>query len=413
MPLEINARRLMSHLEELSRFNRTPGEGVTRFSYSAEDGEARKYLLSLFNAAGLGVSVDGVGNIRARLEGSRPDAPVVLSGSHIDTVLHGGKYDGAVGTLGALEAVQTVAESGAPHSHPIEVIVFAEEEGSNFGSTLSGSKALVGKYGVDEMKKLKNPEGKTMYDMARDAGYDPDSMPSHLLRPELVKAMIELHIEQSVVLESKGIPVGIVQAVAGIKALEIRLKGVSNHAGATPMNLRQDPMVAAAHLIAQVETLAKGTGTGSTVATVGRIQCFPNVSNIIPGEVRFSIDIRDTVQSGIESVVDGMAVLAPATAVSRGLSLEIIPVSESAPVALDSGVLSVIEACAKKRGTQYHRMNSGAVHDACMFAPLVPTGMIFVPSRGGRSHVPEEHTDPEDIAKGAALLAETLLELAR
>jgi len=230
MALEINARRLMNHLEELSRFNRTPGEGVTRFSYSAEDEEARKYLLSLFNAAGLGVSRDGVGNIRARLEGSRPDAPVVLSGSHIDTVLHGGKYDGAVGTLGALEAVQTVAESGAQHSHPIEVIVFAEEEGSNFGSTLSGSKALVGKYGVDEMKKLKNPEGKTMYDMARDAGYDPDSMPSHLLRPELVKAMIELHIEQSVVLESTGIPVGIVRAVAGIQALEIRVKGASNHA---------------------------------------------------------------------------------------------------------------------------------------------------------------------------------------
>ena len=275
MALEINARRLMSRIEELSRFNRTPGEGVTRFSYSAEDKEARKYLLSLFNAAGLGVSVDGVGNIRARLEGSSPDAPAILSGSHIDTVLHGGKYDGAVGTLGALEAVQTVAESGAPHSHPLEVIIFAEEEGSNFGSTLSGSKALVGKYGVDEMKKLKNPEGTSMYDMAKNAGYEPDSMPSYRLRPETVKAMIELHIEQSVVLESKGISVGIVEAVAGIKAMEIRLKGVSNHAGATPMNLRQDPMVAAAHLIAQVETLAKGTGTGSTVATSAESSASP------------------------------------------------------------------------------------------------------------------------------------------
>ena len=160
MTLEINARRLMTRLEELSRFNRTPGEGVTRFSYSPEDGEARNYLLSLFKTAGLGVSVDGVGNIRARLEGSRPDTPAVLSGSHIDTVLHGGKYDGAVGTLGALEAVQTVAESGAPHSHPLEVIVFSEEEGSNFGSTLSGSKALVGRYGVDEIEEAEESRRK-------------------------------------------------------------------------------------------------------------------------------------------------------------------------------------------------------------------------------------------------------------
>jgi allantoate deiminase len=411
MALSINGERLRSRLETLSRFNSTPGEGITRFSYSPEDAKAREYILSLFEEAGLKVSVDGAGNMRARLEGSVPDAPAVISGSHIDTVLHGGPYDGAVGTLGALEAVQAIAESGLPHRHPVEVIVFAEEEGSNFGSTLAGSKTLVGKYGVDDMKKLKDREGRSMYDLAKAAGYDPDSMPEFLLRPETVKAMIELHIEQSVLLESKGVPLGIVEAVAGIKAVEIRLKGVPNHAGATPMSLRQDPMVAAAHLIASIETLARGTGTGSTVATVGKISCFPNVSNIIPGEVRFFVDIRDVVQSGIESVLDGLAVIGQAVAASRGVVLEIVLVSESAPVVLDGNVLSVIEECAKKKEFIYHRMNSGAVHDACMLAPLVPTGMIFIPSRGGRSHVPEEHTDHEDIEKGAALLADALLEL--
>lgn len=225
--------------------------------------------------------------------------------------------------------------------------------------------------------------------------------------------MVELHIEQSVVLESKEAAVGLVEAIAGIKALEVRLKGVPNHAGATPMNLRQDPMVGAAHLISLIETLAKGSGTESTVATVGKIQCRPNVSNIIPGEVIFSVDIRDAIQSGIDSVLDGIAAVGPAIALARGLVLETIPISESAPVHLDGGILSLIERCAARLGMSYHRMNSGAVHDSCMLAPIVPTGMIFIPSRGGRSHVPEEYTSPEEIAKGTSLLAEVLLELAR
>ncbi len=413
MPLAVNSSRLMSHLEELSLFTRTPGEGVTRFSYSKEDMEAREFLYSLFNEAGLAVSVDGAGNIRGRLEGSRPDAPSVLSGSHIDTVLHGGMYDGAVGTLGALEAVQTIAESGCPRSHPLEIVVFSEEEGSNFGSTLAGSKVFVGRYGVADMQELKNPNGVSMYEMAKAAGYDPDSAASPKLRPESIKAMVELHIEQSVVLESKEAAVGLVEAIAGIKALEVRLKGVPNHAGATPMNLRQDPMVGAAHLIALIETLAKGSGTESTVATVGKIQCRPNVSNIIPGEVIFTVDIRDAIQSGIDSVLDGIAAVGPAIALARGLVLETIPISESAPVHLDGGILSLIERCAARLGMSYHRMNSGAVHDSCMLAPIVPTGMIFIPSKGGRSHVPEEYTSPEEIAKGTSLLAEVLLELAR
>ena len=413
MTLSINEKRFLSRLEDMSRFNRTPGEGVTRFSYSPEDRRAREYLLSLFEEAGMAVSVDGVGNIRARLEGSDPSAPAVLSGSHIDTVLHGGRYDGTVGTLGALEAVTAIAESGLPHGAPLEVVAFAEEEGSNFGSTLAGSKAMVGKYTLEDMKHLTTPEGKTMEALVREAGYDPDSLAGCPFRPEKVKALVELHIEQSVVLESLSVPLGIVEAVSGIRVVEVRLKGTSNHAGATPMPLRQDPLAAAARIIGQVEVFARGSGTGTTVATVGKISCSPNVSNIIPAEVRFTMETRDVATEGMESVTERLASFASAVAAAGGVEIEIIPVSDSDPVVLDEEIVGLIDRCAEKRGFSRHRMNSGAVHDACMFAPLLPTGMIFVPSRGGRSHVPEEHTDPADLVRGVTLLADVLYELAR
>jgi len=413
MEFSVDSRRLVNSLEKLAGFNRTPGEGVTRFSYSTEDRMAREYLLSIFASMGLKISVDGVGNMRARLEGSDPDAPAVLSGSHIDTVLHGGRFDGAVGTLGAIEAVRAIAQSGLPRRHPLEVIVFSEEEGSNFGSTLSGSKALVGKYTFEDMKKLKNPGGRSMADMAEEAGYAPETIGSSTLRPETVKAMVELHIEQSVVLESKGIPLGIVEAVAGIKALEIRLKGTANHAGAAPMDLREDPLAAAARLICRVEELAKESGTGSTVGTVGKITCRPNVSNIIPGEVVFTVDIRDVKDAGVRHVTDGIEMEASALAASREIPIDVVHISESDPVILDGKIAGIIENCSRRRKLSYLRMNSGAVHDSCMFAPLLSTGMIFIPSRGGRSHVPEEYSETEDIVKGVSLLADVLYELAR
>ncbi len=413
MKLSIDEKRFLSRLEEMSRFNRTPGEGVTRFSYSAEDRQAREYLFSLFEKAGMTATVDGVGNIRARLEGSNPSAPSVLSGSHIDTVLHGGRYDGTVGTLGALEAVTAIAESGLPHESPLEVVAFAEEEGSNFGSTLAGSKAMVGKYTLADMKHLSTAEGKSMETLVREAGYTPDSIGDCPFLPEKIKALVELHIEQSVVLESLSIPLGIVEAVSGIRVVEVRLKGTSNHAGATPMSLRQDPLAAAAQIIGQAEVFARGSGTGTTVATVGRISCSPNVSNIIPAEVRFTLETRDVLAAGMESVIQRLASFAPAVAAARGVEIEILPVSESDPVVLDEKIVGLIDRCAEKRAFSRHRMNSGAVHDACMFAPLLPTGMIFVPSRGGRSHVPEEHTDPADLVKGVTLLADVLYELAK
>lgn len=178
-----------------------------------------------------------------------------MTGSHIDTVPHGGMFDGLVGTFGALEAIRTIVENNVELTHPIELVVFAEEEGSNFGSTTAGSKAMVGKYSVEDLKKLRTPEGKTMYEVAIGAGYDPDSIEKHVLKPEEIKAMLELHIEQSVILDSEKISIGIVEAIAGIKAFEFSFTGVANHAGATPMALRNDPMAAASNVISKLNPL--------------------------------------------------------------------------------------------------------------------------------------------------------------
>lgn len=199
--METNIERVRRDVEAICQFNSTPGKGYTRFSYSLEDAKAREYLIGEFNKIGLKVTVDGVGNIRARFEGLDPDAPAVMSGSHIDTVLHGGMFDGLVGTIGALEAVRTIVENGLRTKHPIEIIVFVEEEGSNFGSTTAGSKVMVGIYNVEEIKGLKNDEGVSMYKAAKSCGLDPDNIADQVLGPREIKAMIELHIEQSVVLD--------------------------------------------------------------------------------------------------------------------------------------------------------------------------------------------------------------------
>jgi hydantoinase/carbamoylase family amidase len=347
------------------------------------------------------------------MEGTSPDKPVVMAGSHIDTVPHGGMFDGLVGTIGALEAIRVISEEGINPTHPVELVIFSEEEGSNFGSTTAGSKAMVGKYGVEDLKKLKNPEGLSMYEAAKNAGYDPDALPGQTLKKEEVKAMLELHIEQSVVLDSEGIPIGVVEAIAGINAFEIEFTGVANHAGATPMHLRKDALVAAAKVISKVESLARSTASPSTVGTVGRIFCEPNVSNVIPGKVRFTLDARDVDPEGIEELVGNVRKAVEAEAAAGGLEAKMRFVGGSDPIILPEDMVDLIEETAKGMGVKYRRMNSGAVHDACLLAKITKIGMIFVPSINGRSHVPEENTRFEDIQLGCDLLLESILKLAR
>jgi allantoate deiminase len=410
--METNLKRIKEDIEKISNFNATPGHGITRFSYSPEDKQAREYFMQQFKQLGLRVKVDGVGNIRARLEGTDPDLSVVMSGSHIDTVLHGGKFDGMVGSVGALEAVRTLVDNKIKTKHPVEVVIFAEEEGSNFGSSMAGSKAMIGKYKLKDIKSIKNDKGISMYDMARNFGLDPDKVEMDVIKPDEIKAMIELHVEQGGILDDEKISVGIVEAIAGSKWFKIEFEGVPNHAGATPMHLRRDPMVAASKVIAEVEKITKQKAFSTTVGTVGKIICQPNIPNCIPEKVIFTVDIRDVYPKGIEIVANEVKKIVEAAAKENKVKSSMELMGESDAIKLSKNVVDLIEEKAVKLGVDHRRMNSGAVHDSSLLAGVTDVGMIFVPSINGRSHVPEEKTDFEDIKLGCDLLLAAILDLA-
>jgi allantoate deiminase len=409
--LNSNIERLRNDIETLSTFNSTPGEGVTRFSYSAEDADARKYLIDIMQSLGLQVRIDAVGNIRARCEGKLKEAPIILTGSHIDTVLHGGKFDGTVGVVGGLEVFRLLKEHNVKTNHPLELVIFVEEEGSNFNAALAGSKILTGRYNLKDLKTITNTEGISMFEMAKYAGYHPEKCKDFVIQPGEIKAMIEMHIEQSAILFSENISIGIVEIICGGKWLEIEFKGISNHAGTTPMHSRNDPMLGAAIAIAGIANILNQKALSGTVATVGKIVCKPNVMNIIPDSVAFTVDIRSVDIRELQIVEEALYQLLHEVEKQLGLNKMIKLIGESDPIAFSPKIISILEEVAIRKRIKHRKINSGAIHDASMFVNIADVGMVFVPSKNGRSHVQTEMTDYEDIQKGCDLLLDTILKL--
>jgi allantoate deiminase len=335
-----------------------------------------------------------------------------MIGSHIDTVKNGGRYDGLTGVLAGLEIIRVLKEEEIELSHPVELIIFAEEEGSNFGITMLGSKVLTGKYSLEELKEIKNAEGTSIYEKVKYFGLDIENVEMNVLRKDEVDAMIELHIEQGAVLEKQNKEIGIVQAVAGMKTYKVTLEGDSNHAGTTPMDLRSDPMAGAAKIIAHIQKAARELAIPTTVATVGRIACQPNIPNVIPKKVEFFVDIRDVDSKGIEMVSIELEdkVNNVSTEDSLKNTIELIGVSDV--VKLSSRIIGTIEEIAKEQNYNYIKLNSGAVHDAAMLNNWTDVGMIFIPSVGGKSHCPEEYTSEKDIQAGCNLLLNVVRDLA-
>lgn len=403
--------RIMERLEAFSQFNDTPGAGISRFSYSSADLQARRHLLEVCSSLDLQVSVDAVGNLRARYPGSDPALAPVLLGSHMDSVRNGGKYDGMVGVIGALEVISVMHETGYQPRRSIDLIVFAEEEGSNFGTTMMGSKALVGKLDYQALGQLKAQDGRTCIQVLEDFGLQPQNLQQYVLRPGDVDSMVELHIEQGIVMEREHIQLGVVHAIAGMETLDIVVQGVSNHAGATPMKMRNDPMTAAAALILEIEQIATYQITPNTVATVGNIICEPNMPNVIPGCVSFSVDVRDISQQGIEQAVQQITNAAQKIAADRGVQIQINTIGTSAPINLSDRIMKVIENAVSMCSSSWRTINSGAVHDAAMMASVTDVGMIFIPSVKGKSHNAEEFTSAQDIALGCQALLLTAIEL--
>jgi allantoate deiminase len=406
----IKIERIARDIEIINSFTSTPGRGVTRFTFSKPYMQARAHVVEELQKIGTRVATTLGGNLCGRLDGSTMGLPSVMTGSHLDSVLHGGRFDGVAGVVAAVEVARVLVEEKLPHRHPVDVVVFAEEEGSRFGSVMIGSRSWVGKLALEDLNRLRDKDGVSYAAAMANAGLAPED--TTLLKPGMVKVMIELHIEQSLVLESKGIPIGVVEGINGIKQFAVTLTGVSNHAGATPMGLRHDALQGAARAIAAVEEIAVGELGGNTVATVGMLTCEPGQANVIPGKVQFTLDIRDLDSGRIDQAARRIMSVIQTTCQTRGLAFDIQPRSNTSPVRLSKEVVQLIEERAREKGIKTLRMPSGALHDSSILPEVTKVGMIFVPSKGGRSHCPEEETDLGDIRTGAELLLGAVTKIA-
>jgi hydantoinase/carbamoylase family amidase len=406
------ATGLQDAIAELAQFNDDPGAGgITREVYTPTYGAALERVAAWMREAGLDVRLDAVGNLFGRWEGAEPGAPLVLTGSHVDTTLNAGRYDGVLGVLGAIAAVQLLREAGTAPRRSIELVAWAGEE-PRFGTGCVGSRAAAGQLERSDLDRLCDRGGTSMAAALREAGFDPDRLAEAEIDPAAVHALVELHIEQGAVLEQSGESIGVVTAIAAPHDFRLTLRGAATHAGATPMRLRRDALAGAAEAMTALERIAQESPSGTTVGTVGVLRVRPGAINVVPGEVELDVDVRDSDLAARAEVVDAALAAAREIAMRRGLELAVTPIVEDSPVACEPHVVDAVEAAAQELGLPYRHMISGAYHDAMIMGARVPIGMIFVPSAGGISHHPDEHTAPEDLDAGVRVLAGTLARLA-
>jgi allantoate deiminase len=402
--------RLWRRLMELGTVGAQSGGGVTRFSFTAEERWAKDLVIGYMKKAGLAVREDAAGNVIGRREGGDPSAPVVMTGSHLDTVPQGGKFDGALGVLAAIEALQQMNEAGVATRHPIEVAVFTDEEGARFGFGMLGSRAMAGTLRAEDLTAHRDEHGLTIAQAMTQAGLDPARIGEAARRPGEIRAYVELHIEQATVLERHNLPVGVVSGIAGPLWLQFRLRGEAGHAGATPMCGRRDPLAAAARILTHIYDETRNFP--NAVATVGKIHAFPGGINVIPGEVAFTLDVRDIDEAARNALESRLLSRAEEICGAHGIDLEVAELQRVAPAPCAPELMAAIEQACRKLGHAPLVLPSGAGHDGMQLVRLCPIGMIFVRSRNGISHSPEEWTSPEDCFAGASVLYHTLLALA-
>lgn len=397
--------RMEQRILALGKFGSNPEGGVSRVAFSDADIAGREHIADLMREAGLTVRVDTAGNIIGRREGREDGLAPIMFGSHIDSVPGGGNYDGDVGVIGAIEVAQMLHERGIVTKHPIEVVTFTDEEGG-----LTGSRAMAGKL-TDATLQLMSHAGVTIGDGIRRVGGDPDRLDVSLRKPGEIAAFIELHIEQGATLDEEGVDIGVVEGIVGIRWWQVTIEGFANHAGTTPMRKRRDAMVTAAELTLAINRIATEL-PGRQVATVGQIEAFPGAPNVIPGKVVMSLEIRDLDSAKMQQVFDLIEAesrrIGPARETSIGFA-ELDLNAEPAPT--DERMRRIISASAERLGLTFKSMPSGAGHDAQDMAAIAPTGMIFVPSKGGISHSPKEFTSADDMANGASVLFRTVLAI--
>jgi allantoate deiminase len=390
---------LAADLEEAARIGADDG-GVSRFAWTPELARANEWLVERLEGLGLAAEIDAAGNVFGRWEVGEGSA--VLTGSHLDTVPRGGRFDGALGVLAALEAVRLLQREGIEPRRPLWVVSFNDEEGARFRTGMLGSRAFVGEIEPDDWRR------RGVAEAMAEAGFDFERLPE-ARAVEGVSAYLELHIEQGPVLERSGFDVGIVTGIVGLLGFRARFVGEANHAGTTPMELRRDALVGASRAVLALRDEARRRD--DMTANVGMCTVAPGGFNVIPGEAEFSVDVRSPTPEGFARVDEFVRATLAGIAEDEGLELEVEETHRLEPVPLDAGIQDVLERAAERHGAKHMRLPSGAGHDAMILGRHVPAGMLFVPSRGGVSHSPEEYTATEHCEIGARVLARALAEL--
>ena len=409
MRLAISLPRLRSHLETLSQFGRNPaGQGITRSCWSPPHEEARAWLIARMKDAGLTTWIDEAGNTFGRLgEG----APTVMTGSHIDTVPQGGSLDGALGVLAGLECLHTLRESNVRTRRPLTVAAWSDEEGRY--ASLFGSKAFTGKLDARQIPHFRSADGEALVDAMARAGFDPLEAPKAKCDPKTLAAYVELHIEQGPHLEAARLPIGSVEGIVGNRRAWVTFIGQADHAGTTPMEWRKDAFLGAAEYALKAREHIVKKGSGRSVTNFGRIELHPGTSNIVPARAELLQEMRELDPKVLARLDRECLALARAIARRRGLKLKVEPRSRTEAARCAPRVMDAVALACQALRLKYKRMPSGAGHDAQNLATVTPSGMLFIPSKGGRSHRPDEMSDWKAIERGGNALLHTLLTLAR
>jgi N-carbamoyl-L-amino-acid hydrolase len=411
MMLEIDSERLVHEIESLGNISESAPPVVTRIVFTEADLRGREFVKRLCREAGLVIREDAAGNTFARWIGQMPELAPVATGSHIDAIPNAGRYDGTVGVLGALEAIRALMRSGHRPRRSIELIVFTSEEPTRFGIGCLGSRLMAGSLDASAGARLQDRDGETLDEVRAAVGFT-GSLDDVLLPAGKYSAFIELHIEQGPILEQRQIGIGIVTAIAAPATLRILIEGEGGHAGAVLMPDRRDAFLAAAEIALAVEAGARGSGSIDTVATVGVCNVFPGAVNSIPSQVRIEVDVRDIEPDRRDGVLKGILAATEEIASRRGITAKTELVNADPPAQCSSIITDALEHACADQTVHFERMISRAYHDCLFMSRIAPSGMLFIPCRGGVSHRPDEFASPDDMARGVLVLAEALARLA-
>ncbi|MBJ9622038.1 Zn-dependent hydrolase [Burkholderia multivorans] len=406
--VRVNQQRLWDSLMEMATIGATARGGSCRLALSDDEVRGRRRFIAWCEAAGCEIRIDPIGNLFARRPGTEPDAPAVMCGSHLDTQPLGGRFDGVYGVLAGLEAIRTLNEHGIATRHPIDVVAWTNEEGSRFTPGMMGSAVYAGKLDLDDA--LARPcmhTGVRLGDELERTGF---AGPAR--ERQMPKAYFEAHIEQGPVLENAGVPIGVVTGVQGIVELDVTVTGFESHAGTTPMSVRKDAMGVAAAMIAAIVEHGHGFDADARV-TVGHLACQPNSPSTIPGQVRFSVDVRHPSRSALQRLVADIGAICTQRTALRGTHVDVQLIAEYDPIAFDAACIERVRQATIAAGFPYLEMFSGAGHDAVNLSYVAPSAMVFVPCKAGLSHNEAEDADPVHLAQGASVLANLLVDCAR